>query len=51
MCVYVYLKSIGAGATVVVHWVIGAGAIILAGVGETGLTFSLDTYIYWTCVT
>ena len=46
----VYLESIGAGAAVVVHRVIGAGAIVLAGVGQAGLTLSLDTHIYWTCV-
>lgn len=46
-----YLESIGAGAAVVVHRVIGAGAVVLAGVGQAGLTLSLDTHIYWTCVT
>lgn len=50
MCLFVclYLESIGAGAAIVVHRVIGAGAIILAGVGKAGLTLSLDIYIYWT---
>lgn len=48
VCVWGYLESIGAGAAIVVHRVIGAGAIILAGVGKAGLTLSLDIYIYWT---
>lgn len=46
--VLVYLESIGAGAAIVVHRVIGAGAVVLAGVGEAGLTLRLDIYIYWT---
>lgn len=48
LCACVYLESIGAGAAIVVYRVIGAGAVILAGVGKAGLTLSLDIYIYWT---
>lgn len=43
-----YLESIGAGAAIVVHWVVGAGAVVLAGVGEAGLTLCLDIYVYRT---
>lgn len=48
VCVCVYLKSIGADAAVIIHRVIGAGAIILTGVGEARLTLGLNTDIYWT---
>lgn len=47
---YVYLKSIGAGAAVVVHRVIRACAVVLAGVGQAGLTFSLHAHFHWACV-
>lgn len=44
---WMYLKSIRAGAAVVVHRVIGTCAVVLAGVGQAGITLSLDIYIHW----
>ena len=50
VCVCVHLESIGAAAAVVVHRVVGAGAIVLAGARQAGITLGLDTHIYGTCV-
>lgn len=50
MTLNAYLKSIWAGAAVVVHRVIGTCAVILAGVRQAGLTLGLDTHINRACV-
>lgn len=44
-----YLVATGAGAAVGAKWVIVAGALVLAGARQAGVTLGLDTQGRWAC--